>query len=302
MKSFNALREEVLANAADDLTVTKIPRVDFYRVSQPMALPPEIYSPFVSLILQGEKRLQVGDRVIRYSAGEMFTASFDLPATGEITVASETSPYLAIRLTLDFAAISDLLHQMPVTDLPATKNGISVNRVDEALTDAWLRMVRLLAKPDEIGVMAPLVECEILYRLLQGPQGGVLRQAAEVNGHFAKIRKALVWLRTHYTAAFRIEALAAIAGMSLSAFHRGFRACTGLSPLQYQKHLRLYEARNALALRPGNVAAVAADVGYESLTQFTREYARLFGEPPARSIRKLRLTGAEPLQGMGSQG
>ena len=277
MKSFDALREEVLAYAADELTATRIPRVDFYRVSQPMALPPEIYSPFVSLILQGEKRLQVGDRAIRYAAGEMFTASFDLPATGEITVASETSPYLAVRLTLDFAAISDLLHQMPVTDLPATKKGISVNRVDEALTDAWLRMVRLLAKPDEIGVMAPLVEREILYRLLQGPQGGVLRQAAEVNGHFAKIRKALVWLRTHYATAFRIEALAAIAGMSLSAFHRGFRACTGLSPLQYQKHLRLYEARNALALRPGNVAAVAADVGYESLTQFTREYARLFG-------------------------
>ncbi|WP_313700232.1 AraC family transcriptional regulator [Pantoea sp.] len=293
MKGIEALREEVLACAADALTATAIPRVDLYRVSQPMALPPEIYSPFVSLILQGEKRLQVGDRAIRYSAGEMFTASFDLPATGDITHASEVSPYLAVRLTLDFAAISDLLHQMPVTDFSATKSGLSVNRVDDALADAWLRMVRLLAKPEEIGVMAPLVEREILYRLLQGPQGGVLRQAAEVNGHFAKIRKALVWLRTHYTAAIRIQALATIAGMSLSAFHRGFRACTGLSPLQYQKHLRLYAARKRLALRPGNVAAVAADVGYESLTQFTRDYARLFGEPPARSIRKLRQNDAE---------
>ena len=143
--------------------------------------------------------------------------------------------------------------------------------------------------------MAPLVEREILYRLLLSPQGGLLRQAAEVNGYFAKIRKALVWLRTHYAAALRIEDMAAIAGMSLSAFHRGFRASTGLSPLQYQKHLRLYEARKTLMLRPGNVAAVAADVGYESLTQFTREYARLFGEPPARSIRKLRLNNAEHL-------
>ena len=302
MNGFDALRDEVLAGAANELTATAIPRVDLYRVSQPMALPPEIYSPFVSLILQGEKRLQVGDRAIRYSAGEMFTASFDLPATGEITIASKASPYLAVRLTLDFTAISDLLYQMPVTEPPATKNGISVTRVDDALTDAWLRMVRLLAKPEEIGVMAPLVEREILYRLLQGPQGGVLRQAAEVNGHFAKIRKALVWLRTHYATAFHIEALAAIAGMSLSAFHRGFRASTGLSPLQYQKHLRLYAARKALALRPGNVAAVAADVGYESLTQFTREYARLFGEPPARSIRKLRLTSAEPLERIGARG
>lgn len=302
MNDFDALRDEVLACAADELTATAIPRVDLYRVSQPMALPPEIYSPFVSLILQGEKMLQVGDRAIRYSAGEMFTASFDLPATGEITVASEASPYLAVRLTLDFTAISDLLHQMPVTDLPVTKNGISVNRGVDALTDAWLRMVRLLAKPEEIGVMAPLVEREILYRLLQGQQGGVLRQAAAVNGHFAKIRKALVWLRTHYATTFRIEALAAIAGMSLSAFHRGFRASTGLSPLQYQKHLRLYAARNALALRPGNVAAVAADVGYESLTQFTRDYARLFGEPPARSIRKLRLTGAESLERIEARG
>lgn len=285
----------MLACTADELTATAIPRVDLYRVSQPMPLPPEIYSPFVSLILQGEKRLQMGERSLRYSAGEMFTASFDLPATGEITEASETSPYLAVRLTLDFTAISELLHQMPMTDTPKTKSGMSVNRVDEALADAWLRMVRLIAKPGEIKVMAPLVEREILYRLLLSPQGGLLRQAAEVNGYFAKIRKALVWLRTHYAAALRIEDLAAIAGMSLSAFHRGFRASTGLSPLQYQKHLRLYEARKTLMLRPGNVAAVAADVGYESLTQFTREYARLFGEPPARSIRKLRLNNAEHL-------
>ena len=285
----------MLACTADELTATAIPRVDLYRVSQPMPLPPEIYSPFVSLILQGEKRLQMGERSLRYSAGEMFTASFDLPATGEITEASEISPYLAVRLTLDFTAISELLHQMPMTDTPKTKSGMSVNRVDEALADAWLRMVRLIAKPGEIKVMAPLVEREILYRLLLSPQGGVLRQAAEMNGHFAKIRKALVWLRTHYATAFRMEDLAAIAGMSLSAFHRGFRASTGLSPLQYQKHLRLYEARKTLMLRPGNVAAVAADVGYESLTQFTREYARLFGEPPARSIRKLRLNNAEHL-------
>ncbi|WP_312544629.1 AraC family transcriptional regulator [Pantoea eucalypti] len=285
----------MLACTADELTATAIPRVDLYRVSQPMPLPPEIYSPFVSLILQGEKRLQMGKRSLRYSAGEMFTASFDLPATGEITEASEISPYLAVRLTLDFTAISELLHQMPMIDAPKTKNGMSVNRVDEALADAWLRMVRLIAKPGEIRVMAPLVEREILYRLLLSPQGGLLRQAAEVNGYFAKIRKALVWLRTHYAAALRIEDMAAIAGMSLSAFHRGFRASTGLSPLQYQKHLRLYEARKTLMLRPGNVAAVAADVGYESLTQFTREYARLFGEPPARSIRKLRLNSAEHL-------
>lgn len=293
MNRLDALRDAVLACAASDLTPTPIPRVDLYRVLQPMALPPEIYPPFVSLILQGEKRLQVGGRIYRYAAGEMFTASFDLPATGDITEASETSPYLAVRLIFDFAAISDLLRQMPVSDLPAAKHGLAVNRVDDALADAWSRMVRLLEKPDEIRVMAPLIEREILYRLLQGPQGGVLRQAVEVNGHFAKIRKALVWMRTHYATALRIEDLAAIAGMSLSAFHRGFRASTGLSPLQYQKHLRLCEAQKALTLRPGNVAAVAAEVGYQSLTQFTREYRRLFGDPPARSIRKRGLRRAE---------
>lgn len=297
MNRLDALRDEVLACGANNLTTTPIPRVDFYCVRQPMALPPEIYPPFVSLILQGEKRLQVGGRFYRYAAGEMFTASFDLPATGEITVASEASPYLAVRLTLDFATISDLLRQMPVSDHPAANHGLSINRVDSELADAWSRMVRLLEKPDKIRVMAPLIEREMLYRLLQGPQGGVLRQAAEVNGHFAKIRKALVWLRAHYATALRIEDLAAIAGMSLSAFHRGFRASTGLSPLQYQKHLRLCEARKALTLRPGNVAAVAAEVGYESLTQFTREYRRLFGDPPARSIRKRGLSGAEDTTG-----
>jgi len=285
MTRLEALRDAVLTHVADDLTATAIPRVDLYRVSQSIALPPAIYPPFVSLILQGEKRLQVGTQSIRYCAGESFTASCDLPATGEITGASQASPYLAVRLTLDFATIRDLLQQMPAHSPSTLTHGIAVNKVEDALADAWLRMVRLLAKPDELRVMAPLVEREILFRLLQGSQGDLLRQAAEVNGHFTKSRKALLWLQTHYATACRMEELAAIAGMSLSAFHRGFRASTGLSPLQYQKQLRLYAARKALALRPGNVAAVAADVGYQSLTQFTREYARLFGLPPARSVR-----------------
>lgn len=293
MTGLEAFREAVLTCVADDLTTTAIPRVDLYRVSQPIALPPAIYPPFVSLILQGEKRLQVGNQSIRYCAGESFTALCDLPATGEITNASEASPYLAARLTLDFAAIRDLLQQMPATDFSGTSHGIAVHKVEDALADAWLRMVRLLAKPDELRVMAPLVEREILFRLLQGPQGGLLRQAAAVNGHFTNIRKVLLWLRTHYATACRMEELAAIAGMSLSAFHRGFRASTGLSPLQYQKQLRLYAARKTLARHPGNVAAVAADVGYQSLTQFTREYTRLFGLPPARSLRLFRQNGTD---------
>ncbi|WP_313656292.1 AraC family transcriptional regulator [Pantoea sp.] len=290
MNPLHQLRDEVLTHAKNALTATAIPRVDLYRVSQPLLLPPDIYPPFVSLILQGEKTLQVGNQAIPYAAGETFTASFDLPASGEITAASEIAPYLAVRLMVDFATVSDLLHELPAAAGNIPPQGIAVNRVDDALADAWLRMVRLLARPGEIRVMAPLIEREILYRLLQGPQGIVLRQAAAVNGPFAKIRKALFWMRMHYADVCRIDELAAIAGMSVSAFHRGFRASTGLSPLQYQKHLRLYEARKMLVQRPGNVAAVAADVGYESLTQFTREYARLFGEPPARSIRKMRLS------------
>lgn len=283
-----ALKTFVARHASTVLNRTDIPRVDILRVTKPTKLFPEIYQPLVSLILQGEKSLMIGDQVLNYGAGHTFIASVDLPALGEIITATANAPYLAIRLTFDPAVVADLLRDAPEALQVSDRRSFCVDPASEALVDAWLRMVRLLEQPEEIGVMAPLLEREILFRLLRGPQGAVLRQVAGLDDRFSQIRRALIWIRENATSAFRIDDLAHIAKMSSSAFHRGFKASTGLSPLQYQKHLRLYEARSMLFAQPGNVASVAFAVGYESLSQFTREYTRMFGTPPARDIKALR--------------
>lgn len=283
------LKEFVEERAAGVLTTTGIPRVDILKVTEPTELFPEIYQPLVSLILQGEKRLLIGSEVISYTAGQTFIASVALPVIGEIVHASVKGPYLAVRLTFDRAMIADLLLDDPGPAVSADTPSFCVSHASDRLIDAWLRMLRLMEEPDEIAVMAPLLEREILFRLLRGPQGAVLRQVASIDDRFAQIRNALVRLRKDYATTFHVDDLASASNMSPSAFQRRFKTSTGLSPIQYQKRIRLYEARGMLFARPGDVAAVALAVGYESLSQFTREYARMFGSPPARDIRNLRM-------------
>ncbi|WP_324021664.1 helix-turn-helix domain-containing protein (plasmid) [Pantoea sp. JZ29] len=290
--ALDALRESVQDWPVGANAHSAIPRLDIYRVTQPLTLPPEVYPPFISLILQGEKQLQIGSRLFRYSAGQAFISSVDLPASGKIVGASDAAPYLAVRLTFDLAVIRALLHVSPAVSEPPDGPGFAVEDADATLLDAWLRLVRLIHHPEDIAVMAPLTEREIVYRLLRGPQGALLRQAADTSSYFSSIRSAVSWLKTHYASPVRIEQLAHMTNMSISVFHRRFKASTGFSPLQYQKHLRLYAARNLLFRQPGNVAAVASTVGYDSLTQFTREYSRLFGIPPARDARDHRGVGA----------
>ena len=284
------LKEFVEDRAAGVLTTTGIPRVDILKVTEPTELFPEIYQPLVSLILQGEKRLLIGSEVMKYTAGQTFIASVALPVIGEIVHASAKAPYLAVRLTFDRAMIADLLLDDPGPAVLADTPGFCVSHASDRLIDAWLRMLRLMEQPDEIAVMAPLLEREILFRLLRGPQGAVLRQVASIDDRVSQIRNALIRLRKDYATAFHVDELAAAANMSPSAFQRRFKTSTGLSPIQYQKRIRLYEARGMLFARPGDVAAVALAVGYESLSQFTREYARMFGSPPARDVRNLRAT------------
>ena len=284
---------ELIRNFAEEhskgiLTRTGIPRVEILKVTEPTELFPEIYQPLVSLILQGEKRLLIGNEVLSYTAGHTFMASVELPVVGEVVEASDKGPYLAVRLTFDRSVVADLLRDVPSPIKLSDTRSYSVHCASDNLIDAWLRMLRLIDHPDEISVMAPLLEREILFRLLRGPQGAILRQVASVDNRFSQIRNALLWIRSEYATAFQVEELACAANMSASAFHRGFKASTGLSPLQYQKQIRLYEARRMLFATPGDVASVALAVGYESLSQFTREYTRVFGSPPARDIRNLR--------------
>ncbi|WP_235919528.1 AraC family transcriptional regulator [Aureimonas psammosilenae] len=270
------------------LTSTLVRRLDILRVDEPTKLFPEVYQPLVSLILQGEKRLLIGEQILSYGEGHAFVASIDLPAMGEVVRASEAAPYLALRLRFDPAVVADLVRQVADQAPKPDARSFDVGPMSDRLIDAWLRLLRLADHPDEIAVMAPLLEREILFHFLRSPQGGLLQQIAGFDDRFARIRKAVTWLRANYAGSLRVENLAHLVGMGASAFHRSFKANTGLSPLQYQKHLRLYEARRLLLAERSDVASVAFAVGYESASQFTREYARMFGVPPARDSRQLR--------------
>jgi AraC-like DNA-binding protein len=277
-------------------TETGIPRVAMVQGEVPEHALAAVYDPMINLILQGSKSMTVGDRTLHYDPATYFIMTVDLPAVGQVHAAPDGAPYLAVSLTLDPAIIASLLHDLP-PEAGAAAGGtdpasFSVASVTPDMLDAWLRMLRLMTRPAEIPALAPAYEREILYRALQGPQGGLLRAVATPESTLARLRQAIEWIRAHYAQTLRIAVLAERAAMSESAFHRHFKAATALTPLQYQKQLRLLQARQLLTVHGKNVTAAALDVGYESATQFSREYARAFGLPPsqdaARILRRLR--------------
>lgn len=252
----------------------------------------QVYQPMLHFVLQGSKTLSIGDRVSTYEAGTYFLVPVDVPATGQIKAGGPGLPYLAISLTLEPAVIASLL--LDAVEEP--------EQVDEAcfcgvpapaeMADAWLRMLRLIDRPQEIAMLSPMIEREILFRALQGPLGGWLRDVARSDGRLSHIRKAIHWIREHYTEPFFVEQLAAMTGMSVAAFYRHFKAITAMTPIQYQKRLRLLRARWLLLFEPRDAASIAFAVGYESASQFNREYARLFGLPPARDMARFNAPAA----------
>lgn len=249
-----------------------------------------MYEPMLCLVLQGAKQVMVGDRVLRYDPLSYFVTSLDLPVSGQIIEASDAQPYICVSLRLNRDVIASLLSDgaMPADGQTA---GFGISPVTPQLVDPWFRMLALLDTPRDIPVLAPMLEREILYRVMQGPQGGVLRQIARDDSQLSQVRQAIDWIRAHFNETIRVETLAEIAGMSPASFHRHFRTATAMSPLQYQKTLRLQEARR-LMIMTGNTARTAHSVGYESASQFSREYSRMFGTPPFRDAARLRSQGA----------
>jgi AraC-like DNA-binding protein len=282
------LRALAAKHASGRLTMTAIPRVSInlgWHRTQPQ---PGLYTPMLCIVLQGAKEVMIGDRLLRYDPASYFVASVELPASGCVVQASPEAPYMSLSLALDSGSLAALLPDVPNPPRPETPTaGFAVSAVTPQLLDPWLRLLRLLDTPEDIPVLAPLLEREILYRLLQGPQGGVLRQVACADSRLSQVRQAIGWIRDHYDQPLRIEALSELAGMSAASFHRHFKAATAMSPLQYQKSLRLQQARRLLVADPDASRAGYA-VGYESASQFSREYARLFGVPPARDAVRLR--------------
>jgi AraC-like DNA-binding protein len=235
------------------------------------------------VMAQGGKRLLLGDQVFEYRAGQCLIVAADLPVTGDFRDASPQVPSLAVGLALRPAPIAR--HSRTTADPPA----IATAQAGPELLDAVARMLRLLDHPSDAPVLAPLIEQEILWRLLTGPHAGMIRQIGLAESGLSHVTRAIGWIRDNYAEPMRISDLAGLAAMSPSAFHRAFRAVTGMSPLQYQKRIRLQEARSLLVARPGDVTGVGHLVGYDSPTQFNREYRRLFGAPPGQDAARLRI-------------
>ncbi|OLP57733.1 AraC family transcriptional regulator [Xaviernesmea oryzae] len=246
-----------------------------------------LYEPMACLVLRGVKEVTIGDRVLRYDPASCFIASLDLPATGCIIEACADDPYIVASLALDRDLLSELLADLPPAPEAMPAAGFGVAPVTTELLEAWDHLLALLDRPGDIAFLAQSREREVLYQFLQGAHGPMLRQVAREDSRLAQVRRALLWIRDHYDETLRTETLADIAGMSVPTFHRHFKAVTAMSPLQYQKALRLQAARRMLTAS-GDATRVAYAVGYESPSQFSREYARLFGAPPLRDAERLR--------------
>ncbi|XSG82426.1 MAG: AraC family transcriptional regulator [Methyloligella sp. ZOD6] len=275
---------------ADGVQATTIPRLFLVKSSTPTLPLHTVYEPAVCIIAQGSKRAILGDQVLAYDEKKYLVISVDVPAVGQIMEASPERPYLCLRFDLDREVLASLLLDQAVQTtrphMPAP--ALSVSAVTPELTDAATRMLRLLETPEDARVLAPLIEREILFRLLQGEQGAKVREIAMADSRLQRINRAIGWLKANYREPLRVEDLADRAGMSASAFHSHFKSITAMSPLQYQKQLRLQEARRLMLLGMRDAASAAYDVGYSSPSQFSREYRRLFGLPPAQDIDRLR--------------
>jgi AraC-like DNA-binding protein len=253
-----------------------------------------IASPIFALVAQGSKRLVFGNRVHDYGAGDYLVVTVDLPVTGQFIDASKERPALGVGLDLRPALIASLLLNIPSERFSSAAKAppLAVCRAPTELVDAVVRLLRLLDHPRDLPVLAPLIEREIAWRLLTGSKGEVIRQIGLTDSSFSQVGRAIRWIRDHPAESFRVEELAARANMSLSTFHRHFRAVTTLSPVQFQKKVRLQQARLLLIGGGLDVSSAAFDVGYDSPSQFIREYRREFGAPPGRDAAQLRASAA----------
>ncbi|MEU4041549.1 AraC family transcriptional regulator N-terminal domain-containing protein [Streptomyces antibioticus] len=272
--------------AVDGVLISKVDRSD------PPA--PSMSGTVLAVIAQGAKRLALGDRVFEYGAGQYLVASVDLPVTGQFLRAEPERPALGFGLTLEPSAVAELLIEAGQGGGAAPRGGagaspgIAVSDTPAALLDAVVRLLRLLDEPRDRPVLAPMIKREILWRLITGEQGATVRQLGLADSGLSHVSRAVRWIREHYAQPFRVEDVARLSGMSVSAFYRNFQTVTAMSPIQFQKQIRLQEARLLLATRPGDVTGVGQRVGYDNPSQFSREYRRQFGVPPSQDAVRLR--------------
>jgi AraC-like DNA-binding protein len=273
-----------------DQPLTAIPGLSLYRRDEPTQPTRGMYEPSICMIAQGAKRALLGGETYVYDAHHFLITSVDLPTVVQIIKASREKPCLALMMKLDQREISQLMvdSNLPPPHPQQSSRGMATGEVTLPLLTAFQRLIDLLDDPKDIPILAPIIQREIFYRLLVGDQGVRLRQMASAGSQSQQIARAIYWLKGNFARPLRIDDLATQVNMSTSTFHHHFRAVTAMSPLQYQKWLRLNEARRLMLAENQDAATAAFEVGYESPSQFSREYSRLFGTPPLRDITNLR--------------
>jgi len=283
--------------------ITDIPGLLLTRRTAPTAPASATYEPSLAVVAQGRKRANLGGTTFIFGESRYLLTSLDLPVICNVIEASEDVPYLCFVLKLEMSVVRELLSREEIhapeaaPDNPAMATG----ETTAELLDACCRLVDLLNRPQDIPFLSGLIQREIIYRILRGPEGARLRAIATLGDQSHRTAKAIAWVRANYAKPLRVEDLAKIAGMGVSTLHHHFRALTAMSPLQYQKQLRLQAARERMLMDGLDAASAAFEVGYESASQFNREYSRFFGQPPMRDVRTLRSPSAPPLESASSR-
>jgi len=270
----------------DGIHSTPVSGMNCIKLTNINARLPSVYNPSLCVIVQGAKRALLGEEIYQYRPSEYLVVSVDLPVIGEVTEGTKEKPYLCLQIELDQHQLAELMVQagMPMDGKTETKRGIFIGNVDTTLSDCVLRLARLMEATQDIPLLAPMIKREIYYRLLNGQYGDVIAQLAQNGSHMQRISTAIQQLKANYNKPIKIHELANQIGMSVSSFHSHFKTVTAMSPLQYQKRLRLLEARKIMLAEMQDAASTAYRVGYESPSQFSRDYVRMFGNPPGRDM------------------
>jgi AraC-like DNA-binding protein len=291
-----ALARKIAAHqSAEGLLTTAIPGLSLYRRSAPTACTSAAYQPHLVVFVQGQKRINLGKTTLLCDESTFLLTSVDLPVVSQVVRATPESPMLSMMLKLEMAEVRRILSEaeFPLPEEASGARGMAAGKTSVELLDACTRLLDLLDRPEDIPFLSGLLQREILYRLLRSPQGPHLRAIATSGEQSHRTARAVAWLRENYAKPLRVEDLAGVAQMGLSTLHHHFRSLTAMSPLQYQKQLRLHVARERMLHEDLDATSAAFEVGYESISQFNREYSRFFGQPPRRDIQALRVALAE---------
>src|SRR6266496_3570094 len=282
----------------EEKRITEIPGMSLHRRTSPTPPCRTTYHPGIIVVAQGAKQVNLGQKSFIYDESHYLLTAVDLPIVSWVAKGTEEMPCLVLSLKLDIAMVRELLsrEEIHVADAPSDSPAMSIGETTPEFLSACCRLLDLLRSPQDIPFLSGLIQREIIYRILRGPEGARLRLIATLGDQSHRTAKAIAWIRANYAKPLRVEDLAKIAGMGVSTLHHHFRALTSMSPLQYQKQLRLQAARERMLVDGLDAASAAFEVGYESASQFNREYSRLFGHPPMRDIRTLRSPSAPPME------